>query len=326
MMTLYPEIKPYRRQQLAVDPPHELYVEECGDPDGIPVLFVHGGPGGGCDSRSRCFFDPERYRIILFDQRGCGRSTPHAELGNNHTQALIDDIEAVRETLGVEQWVLFGGSWGSTLSLLYAQQHPQRVLGLILRGIFLCRSQDLEWFYQQGASRIYPDYWADFQRPVAADRRHNMVRAYYELLTGDNELARMGAAKAWSLWEGRCATLRPSHETEEHFGDPHVALALARIEAHYFVNNAFLEHNQILANAANLAGIPGTIVHGRYDMICTLDNAVELHRAWPESELQIIRDAGHSSSEPSIVDALVRATRDMARQLRPDDEGDDASD
>lgn len=326
MMTLYPEIKPYRRDCLSVQPPHKLYIEESGDPDGIPVLFVHGGPGGGCDSRSRCFFDPERYRIILFDQRGCGRSTPHAELENNTTQALVEDMEAIRQHLGIEQWVLFGGSWGSTLSLVYAEQYPERVLGMILRGIFLCRDRELKWFYQDGASRVFPDYWEDFEHPIALDRRDNMLAAYYDLLSGDNELARMGAAKAWSLWEGRCATLRPSHETEEHFGDPHVALALARIETHYFMNQAFMDPGQILRNAHKLAGIAGIIVHGRYDMICTLDNAVALNHAWPESTLHIIRDAGHSSSEPSIIDALIRATRDMVRRLRPNDSGDDASD
>lgn len=326
MMTLYPEIKPYQTFRLAVEEPHELYVEESGDPDGTPVLFVHGGPGGGCSGKNRCFFDPERYRIILFDQRGAGQSTPHAELNNNHTQALIDDIEAIREHLGIEQWLLFGGSWGSTLSLLYAQSYPDRVMGLILRGIFLCRDEDLQWFYQKGASLIFPDYWQDYLHPVAKDRRDNMIQAYYDLLTGDNELARMGAAKAWSLWEGRCATLRPSHEVVEHFGEPHVALALARIEAHYFINKGFIETDQILKNADKLANIPGIIVHGRYDMVCTLDNAVALHDCWPESQLNIVRDAGHASSEPSIIDALVRATKDMAKRFRPDDEGDDASD
>lgn len=326
MMTLYPEIKPYNRHCLPVQAPHELYVEECGDPDGIPVLFVHGGPGGGCDKLNRSFFDPERYRIILFDQRGCGKSTPHAELLHNHTQALVEDIEAIREYLGIEQWLLFGGSWGSTLSLVYAQQFPRRVMGLILRGVFLCREQDLYWFYQHGASLIFPDYWQDFVQPVAADKRGDMISAYYELLTGDNELARMGAAKAWSLWEAHCATLRPNPNIIERLGDPHAALAMARIEAHYFVNNTFLEPNQILNNAASLAGIPGIIVHGRYDMVCPLDNAVALNDVWPDSELYIVRDAGHSAAEPSIVDALVRATREMAKLFRPDDEGDDASD
>ncbi|WP_101758899.1 prolyl aminopeptidase [Oceanicoccus sp. KOV_DT_Chl] len=326
MMTLYPEIKPYQRHQLAVDNIHRLYLEESGDPDGIPVLFIHGGPGAGCDKNTRRFFDPERYRIIAFDQRGAGRSTPHAELKNNNTQALIADIEAIRQFLNIEQWVLFGGSWGSTLGLLYTQAYPERVMGLILRGIFLCREQDLRWFYQHGASLVFPDYWEDYVHPIALSKRNDFIHAYYELLTGDNELARMGAAKAWSVWEARCATLRPSRDLVDHFGDPHTALALARIEAHYFVNNSFIEPNQILNNANKLAGIPSIIVHGRYDMVCPLDNAVALHNVWPDSQLNIVRDAGHSSSEPSIIDALVRATRDMARRFRPEDEGDDASD
>jgi proline iminopeptidase len=308
MMTLYPEIKPYTHCRLAVDDIHDLYIEESGDPEGIPVLFVHGGPGSGCDAKNRCFFDPERYRIILYDQRGAGQSTPHAELANNSTQELVEDIERIRECLGIEKWVLFGGSWGSTLSLVYAQTYPDRVMGLILRGVFLCRNEDLQWFYQQGASHVFPDYWEDFIHPVAADKQDNLIAAYYELLTGNNELARMGAAKAWSLWEAHCATLRPSHEVVEYFGDPHRALALARIEAHYFLNKGFLKPNQIIKNVAKLSGIPGIIVHGRYDMICTLDNAVSLHNVWADSALHIIRDAGHASSEPTIVDALTSSS------------------
>jgi proline iminopeptidase len=319
MLTLYPEIKPYAQYHLAVDDVHNLYIEECGNPDGLPVLFVHGGPGSGCNGRSRCFFDPESYRIILFDQRGAGRSRPHAELANNATSFLIDDIEKIREHLCLEQWVLFGGSWGSTLSLLYAEQYPERVMGLILRGIFLARDQDIEWFYQRGASLIFPDYWKDFIQPIAKDKRDNLIAAYYELLTGDNELARMSAAKAWSVWEGRCATLRPSQNVVQHFSDPHFALAMARIEAHYFVNQSFLKPNQIINNAAKLDGIPGIIIHGRYDMVCALNNAVVLHDVWPDSELHIIRDAGHAASESSITDALVRATRDMLRLLKPED-------
>jgi proline iminopeptidase len=315
MMTLYPEIKPYAHHRLRVGAPHELYVEESGDPDGIPILFVHGGPGGGCDHKNRCFFDPEAYRIILFDQRGTGRSTPHCELENNTTQELVADVEAIRELLGIDKWILFGGSWGATLSLLYAQTHAERVMGLILRGVFLCRDADIHWFYQDGASYIFPDYWEDYVHPIPEDQRHDLVAAYYSLLTGDNELARMGAAKAWSLWEAHCATLRPNHELVEHFSDPHTALALARIESHYFVNQGFIDANQILENANKLSPIPGIIVHGRYDMVCRLDNAVELHNAWPNSELHIVRDAGHASSEPSITDALIRATRDMAKRF-----------
>ena len=318
MLTLYPEIKPTATHALSVGGIHTLYVEESGAVDGIPVLFVHGGPGSGCDPKNRCFFDPERYRIVLFDQRGAGRSTPHAELSDNSTDALIADMEAIRELLGIDRWLLFGGSWGSTLSLLYAQQHPERVMGMVLRGIFLGRKRDIDWLYQEGASRIFPDYWDDYLRPVAPHRRNALVAAYYELLTGDNELARMGAAKAWSGWEARCATLRPNLEVYEHLVDPHVALAMARIECHYFINDCFIAENQILENVATLEGIPGIIVHGRYDVVCTLDNAFELHRRWPESELHIVRDAGHVASEPGITDALVRATRRMADRLRPD--------
>ena len=315
MLTLYPEIKPSATWMLPVDDIHSVYLEECGNPDGIPVLFVHGGPGSGCDPRNRCFFDPERYRIILFDQRGAGRSTPHAGLENNDTTALVEDMELIRDHLGIERWLLFGGSWGSTLSLLYAQAHPSRVLGMVLRGIFLARGRDIHWLYQEGASRLFPDYWEDFLRPIGEARRGNMIEAYHDLLTGDNELARMGAAKAWSGWEARCATLRPNMDVYEQFVDPHVALALARIECHYFLNDCFIEENQILEAMSTLEGIPGIIVHGRYDTVCTLDNAYELHRRWPESELHIVRDAGHVASEPGITDALVRATRRMAVRL-----------
>jgi proline iminopeptidase len=315
MLMLYPEIKAYASHRLPVEAPHEIYLEESGDPQGIPVLFVHGGPGAGCDPRNRCFFDPERYRIILFDQRGAGQSTPHAELSQNNTQGLVDDIERIREHLDIERWILFGGSWGSTLSLLYAQQQPKRVMALILRGIFLARQADVSWLFQAGASRLFPDYWEDYVRPVAKSERTDMVTAYYQLLTGDNEVARMAAAKAWAGWEARCATLRPNLEIVEHFVDPHIALALARIEAHYFVNHSFIRENQIIEDVAKLEGIPGTIVHGRYDTVCPLDNAFELHRHWKESELHIVRDAGHAASEPGITDALIRATRRMAERF-----------
>jgi proline iminopeptidase len=320
MRTFYPEIKPYQRHRIAVEAPHELYVDESGNPDGIPVLFVHGGPGAGCGKYDRRFFDPEIYRIVLFDQRGAGRSTPHAELQANTTPKLVEDIETIRLTLGIEQWVLFGGSWGSTLSLVYAQTYPERVLGLILRGIFLCRPQDLNWFYQDGASHIFPDYWEDFIHPIPQEERHDLMGAYYRYLTGDNEIQQMATAKAWSLWEGRCATLRPSQEVVDSFSDPHRALSLARIEAHYFVNRAFLADDQILRNADKLDGIPGVIVHGRYDMVCPLDNAFALHNVWPDSQLHIIREAGHASRELGIVDALIRATDEMAQRLRPEED------
>ncbi|WP_049631077.1 MULTISPECIES: prolyl aminopeptidase [unclassified Cellvibrio] len=315
MQIFYPEIKPYQRHQIAVEPPHELYVDESGNPDGIPVLFVHGGPGAGCGKYDRRFFDPEVYRIVLFDQRGAGRSRPHAELDNNTTQKLVDDIEVIRKTLGIEKWVLFGGSWGSTLSLVYAQTYPERVLGLILRGIFLCRQEDIHWFYQEGANRLFPDYWEDFVDQIPADERNNILAAYYHRLIGENQIQQMSAAKAWAGWEGRTATLKPCQDVVDSFTEPHRALSLARIEAHYFMNNSFLEPNQILRDAHKLAGIPGVIVHGRYDVICPLDNAYALHQAWPDSELIIIREAGHASREPGIVDALIRATDDMAKTL-----------
>jgi proline iminopeptidase len=318
MQTLYPDIAPYQQHELKVDEIHTLYVEECGEPDGIPVLFVHGGPGSGCSKRDRRFFDPERYRIILFDQRGAGRSAPHAELRNNTTPRLIEDMEAIRQYLGVDQWVLFGGSWGAALSLLYAQSHAERVLGLILRGVFLCRPQDLRWFYQEGASRVFPDFWEDFVSPIPVHERESIIAAYYKRLTGANELAKMAAAKAWATWEGRCATLKANHDVVDGFSAPHTALSLARIEAHYFINNSFIGPNQILDNAHRLEDIPGIIIHGRYDMVCPLDNALALHRAWADSDLHIIRDAGHSSEEQSIVDALVKATHTMARLVSGD--------
>lgn len=315
MHSLYPEIHPYVSHTVAVESPHKLHVEECGNPAGIPVLFVHGGPGAGCEDYHRRFFDPERYRIILFDQRGSGRSAPHAELEGNTTAALVADMEVIREHLGVERWLLFGGSWGSTLSLVYAETHPERVLGLILRGIFLCRPHEIRWFYQQGASRLFPEYWQEYLAPVAEAEREDMVSAYYRRLTGDNEMERMAAAKAWSLWEGRTSTLRPSEAVVEHFGNPYTALSLARIECHYFMHDSFLEPDQILRDAGRLQGIPGVIVHGRYDVVCPVENAWQLHRRWPGSELKIIPDAGHSASEPGTVDALVQATIDFAERL-----------
>jgi len=316
MLTLYPEVKPYNKFRLQVSERHEIYVEECGNPHGIPVLVVHGGPGAGCDATMRRFFDTTHYRIILFDQRGSGRSIPHADLEGNTTQNLMGDMEAIRERLGIERWILFGGSWGSTLSLAYAQHYSSCVLALILRGIFLCREQDLQWFYQDGASHVFPDYWEDYVRLIPEAEREDFISAYYKRLTGPDDVLRMATAKAWSTWEARCATLRPNHDVVEHFADPHVAMSMARIEAHYFVNGIFMEPNQLLRDAPKLADIPGIIVHGRYDMICPLDNAYELHLCWPQSKLEIVRDAGHSALEPSIIDALVRATQEMGYRFR----------
>jgi proline iminopeptidase len=316
MLVLYPELKPYQRHSLKVSELHELYIDEAGNPDGIPVLFVHGGPGGGCDGSSRRFYDPALYRIVTFDQRGCGRSTPHGELSDNTTQDLIADMEAIRVHLGIDSWVLFGGSWGSTLSLLYAQHYPQRVMALVLRGIFLCRQCDFDWLYKDGANRIFPDYWEDFIKPIPQSERGDLAQAYNSRLLGDDELLRMGVAKAWSAWEGNCSKLRPSPTALAKFTKPHNALALARIETHYFVNKGFIDENYILNNMQSIKDIPGRIVHGRYDMVCPLDNALRLHQQWPNSELVIVRDAGHSASEPGTVDALIRVVADIAQQLK----------
>ncbi len=315
MADLYPSIRPYATHTVEVSGGHRLYVEESGSADGIPVLFLHGGPGAGCEPWHRCFFDPCRYRIILFDQRGCGRSVPHAALTDNTTAHLISDMEAIRALLGVERWLLFGGSWGSTLALAYAERHPEPVLGLILRGIFLCREEEIRWFYQQGASRIFPDYWEDFIAPIPESERGDLLRAYHKRLTGRDELARMAAAKAWAIWEGRTATLAANEAVVKHFAAPHTALSVARIECHYFINGAFLRPNQLLEEAGRIADIPGIIVQGRYDLICPMASAWALHRAWPKSELKIVPDAGHAALEPGISSALVDASDWFADRL-----------
>jgi proline iminopeptidase len=315
MRTLYPAIEPYRRHTIEVEQPHRIYVEECGNPNGIPVLFVHGGPGGACEPVHRQFFNPDLYRIILFDQRGCGRSRPYAELRGNNTQALLSDIETIRGLLRVERWLVFGGSWGSTLGLIYAQTFPGRVSGLVLRGVFLCREQDISWFYQNGASRLFPDYWQDFVAQVRPENRDDLIKAYYALLTGDDEVSRLAAAKAWSVWEGRTSTLDSKADLIRRFGDSHVALSMARIECHYFVHQAFIQPNQILGRVDCLQGIPGVIVHGRYDVVCPVDQAYALHQVWPESRLSIIPAAGHSASDPAVADALIRATDGFAERL-----------
>ena len=312
---LYPSLLPYATHRVAVGGGHELHVEECGIPGGIPALFLHGGPGAGCEPTHRRFFDPLRYRLVLFDQRGAGRSTPHAGLTDNTTWHLVDDIERLRERLGIERWLVFGGSWGSTLALAYAQAHPSRVSALVLRGIFLCRPHEIQWFYQSGAHRLLPDYWADFVAPIPVAERSDLLGAYHRRLTGPDELRRLAAAKAWSVWEARAATLQPNPALESHLGSTHVALSMARIEAHYFVHDAFLGPNQLLDGMPALAGVPGVIVHGRYDLICPVENAWQLHQAWPGSELTIVTDAGHAATEPGIAEALVAATDRFAREL-----------
>ncbi|WP_295444068.1 prolyl aminopeptidase [uncultured Thiodictyon sp.] len=312
---LYPPLTPYAAHDLPVGDGHRLYVEQCGHADGIPAVFLHGGPGAGCEAAHRRFFDPDRYRIVLFDQRGCGRSTPHAALEANTTWDLVADLERIRERLGIARWLVFGGSWGSTLALAYAQTHPERVLALVLRGIFLCRPEEIQWFYQEGANWAFPDYWADFLAPIPADERHDLLSAYHQRLTGSNEVGRLAAAKAWSIWEGRTATLFANPDVRAHFADAHVAMSLARIECHYFMHNAFLRPNQLLEDATRLAGIPGVIVQGRYDLICPMRSAWELQRAWPAADLKVIPDAGHSAFEPGIRSALVAATDHFARLL-----------
>ena len=322
MNDLYPPIHENRHFTLQVDDSptltetHKLYVEECGDPDGVPVVFLHGGPGAGCEPYHRQLFNPEKYRIILFDQRGCGRSTPHASLENNTTQHLIADMEMIRKELGIEKWVVAGGSWGSTLALAYAETYPKNVLGLIVRGIFLATPKEIHWFYQQGASLVFPDYWQDFLQPIPEEERGDLLKAYHSRLTGDDEIARMGAAKAWSLWEARTATLLPHASILEHFGDPHNAISIARIEAHYFVNNSFLEQDQLLKNASRLKDIPGFIIHGRYDMICLIQQAYDLHHAWQGSELFVVQGAGHSAAEAGITAALIKAGDDLLKRIR----------
>lgn len=313
MHVLYPEIEPYRTQHIAVDALHTLRVEECGNPDGLPVIFLHGGPGAGLATYHRQFFDPARYRIVLFDQRGAGQSTPFAELTDNTTWHLVGDIELIRERLGIERWVVFGGSWGSTLALAYAQTHAERVLGLVLRGIFLCRPAEIRWFYEAGggASWIFPEKWARFAAAIPADERADMISAYWRRLTSDDASVRLAAATAWGAWEGSALTLAESAETEASFAAPDVAVSLARIEAHYFRNSGWLEADQLVRDIDRIRHIPTTIIQGRYDIICPVKSAYDLAAAWPEAELHIVL-AGHAASEPAIADQLVQATDRLA--------------
>ncbi|NHH99169.1 prolyl aminopeptidase [Oceanimonas sp. MB9] len=316
MRTLYPAIAANRQQWLQVSDLHRIYVEESGNPLGIPVVLVHGGPGAGISPEHRRFFDPECYRIILFDQRGTGQSTPHAELTDNSTQALIADMEHIRTTLGIDRWLVFGGSWGSTLALCYAIAHSERVLGLVLRGLFLGRQQDLDWLYQPegGAAQLFPDYYREFLAPLDGDAR-DLLNRYYRLLTSDNELARLNAARAWAIWEGRISTLLPRNDADSHYGEAHSALALARLECHYFVNHCFFEENHIIKAIERVRSLPAILVHGRYDAICKPAAALALADHLPELRLQIVPGAGHSAFEPGIMDALVKATDHMAKEL-----------
>ncbi|HEV2761972.1 MAG TPA: prolyl aminopeptidase [Pyrinomonadaceae bacterium] len=316
MRTLYPPIEPYETGRLQVSPVHNLYYEQSGNPDGLPVVFLHGGPGGGTSPDYRRFFDPEAYRVVLFDQRGSGQSTPHASLEENTTWHLVEDIEKIREHLGIETWVVFGGSWGSTLALAYAETHPERARALVLRGIFLCRPKEIRWFYQEGAHAIFPDVWEQYLNVIPEEERGDMVSAYYKRLTSEDEAVRVEAARAWSIWEGSTSKLFFDPAFVEHYADPTFALAFARIECHYFTNNAFFEtDNYLIENVDKIRGVPAVIVQGRYDVVCPMMSAWELHRAWPEAELKVTPDAGHSALEPGNVGALVEAT-DRFRSLR----------
>jgi len=311
LRTLYDEIEPYDSGHFKVSAVHELYYEQSGNPKGKPVVFLHGGPGAGLIPDYRRFFDPEAYRVILFEQRGAGRSIPHASLDDNTTWHLVEDIEKIRGHFGVEQWLVFGGSWGSTLSLAYAETHPERVRGLVLRGIFLCRPKEIRWFYEesQGASAIFPETWEQYVRIIPEAERADMIGAYYRRLTSDDESVRLEAAQAWSTWEASALKLLPDQKIIDDFGEPEMAIALARIECHYFVNNCFFEtDNYLIEHVDRIRQIPGVIVHGRYDIVCPVMSAWDLHRAWPEAKLEIIADAGHAATEPGIADALIRAT------------------
>jgi proline iminopeptidase len=314
---LYPPIKPYSVGRLRVSPVHELYYEQSGNPRGKPVVFLHGGPGGGTDPKMRQFFNPKHYRIVLMDQRGCGQSTPHANLVDNTTWHLVDDLEALRKLLGIECWQVFGGSWGSTLALAYAETHPERVTELVLRGIFLLRRSELEWFYQSplGAAQIYPDLWERYVNVIPPAERSDMMQAYYRRLTSTDPTVLHEAAREWSIWEGATSFLRLRADYVDKFEDPAYAAAFARIECHYFVNRGFMrQDDQLLADAHELRKIPGVIVQGRYDIVCPARSAWDLHRAWPEADLRIVPDAGHSAFEPGITRELVAATDRFARR------------
>tara|TARA_Y100001934_G_scaffold7361_1_gene10002 strand:+ start:3262 stop:4215 length:954 start_codon:yes stop_codon:yes gene_type:complete len=307
--TLYPELEPYRIGRLKVSDVHEISFEESGNPDGKPAIFVHGGPGGGCTPTHRRYHDPEAYRIITFDQRGCGKSTPYASLVDNTTWHLIADMEAIRTHLDIPKWQVFGGSWGSTLGVTYAQTHPERVSELVLRGIFMLRRSELLWFYQEGASHIFPDAWENYVAAIPEVERGDLISAYYRRLTSDDDNTRKAAARAWSVWEGSTSYLIQNPDHIAHAGEDDFAVAFARIECHYFVNGGFFEvDGQILRDVDRIRQIPGVIVQGRYDVVCPMRSAWELHKAWPESTLHVVADSGHSANEPGIVDQLIRGT------------------
>lgn len=309
MRTLYPSVDPFMTGQLQVSERHHIYYEQCGNPAGKPVVILHGGPGAGCGAKMRCFHDPAKYRIVLFDQRGAGRSTPHADLVDNTTWHLVADIEQLRAHLGIDRWQVFGGSWGSTLALAYAETHPDAVTELVLRGIFMLRRWELEWFYQEGASRVFPDAWQNYLAAIPVVERHDLISAYHRRLTHEDPAVRLAAARAWSVWEAATSFLYQDPAFMHSHEEDAFALAFARIECHYFVNGGFFEvEDQLLRDVSKIRDIPATIVHGRYDVVCPIANAWDLHRAWPEADLRIIADAGHSGFEAGITDALINAT------------------
>ena len=307
--SVFPEIEPFNSGTLRVSDLHEIFYEEVGNPRGAPVIFVHGGPGGGIEPSHRRYFDPAHYRVVLFDQRGCGRSTPYADLRENTTWDLVADMEKLRAHLKIDKWMVFGGSWGSTLSLLYAETHPERVKALVLRGIFLCRAKEIRWFYQDGASHVFPDVWEHYLKVIPEAERGDLVAAYHRRLTSADRTVRLEAARAWSTWEGATSRLIPDLTMIDHFGEDEFAEAFARIECHYFTHGIWMRSdNQILEDVHRIRHLPCEIVHGRYDMVCPVENAWDLHRAWPESALHIVPDAGHSAREPGILRKLVEAT------------------
>ncbi|HRL22115.1 MAG TPA: prolyl aminopeptidase [Alcaligenes sp.] len=310
---LYPPIEPYSQGILHTDDGHHIYWELCGNPQGKPAIFLHGGPGSGCSSDHRRLFDPQKYNVLLFDQRGCGRSYPHASLENNTTWHLVADIERLRqEKLKADKVLVFGGSWGSTLGLAYAQAHPEHVSELIVRGIFMARPQELRWFYQEGASQLFPDLWERYLAPIPEDERHDLITAYHKRLTGEDTAVQLRAAHAWSSWESSTITLLPSQLHLDAHSTDKAALAFARIENHYFMHNGFLEPDQLLKNAHRLHGIAGVIVQGRYDVCTPAHTAWQLHRAWPQAEFHMVPDAGHAYDEPGILARLLDATRKFA--------------
>jgi proline iminopeptidase len=305
----YPPVEPYRTGRLRVSDVHELYFEESGNAHGKPVVFLHGGPGFGTEPSHRRFFDPSAYRIVLFDQRGCGKSTPHASLVDNTTWHLVDDIEKLRAHLGIERWQVFGGSWGSSLGLAYAETHPERVTELVLRGIFLVRKQEIDWFYQRGAGALFPDAWEKYVEPIPPEERADLLAAFYRRLTGDDAEQRLRAAKAWSIWEGSTSCLFPNRALVDKTSGDEFAVAFARIESHYFIHGAWLDGSrELLANVAKIRHIPSVVVQGRYDVVCPMESAWALHRAWPEADLRVVQDAGHAASEPGTLHELIEAT------------------